>query len=72
MRKTLGVCSLVLLLTCSASAGIIQNEQPAPQPTPAAQGPTGGGTATGETPAGTADVLSQIVSDVFAVLPSLL
>lgn len=30
MRKTLGVCLLILLLTGSASAGIIPNESPAP------------------------------------------
>ncbi|HWS86798.1 MAG TPA: hypothetical protein VN282_07525 [Pyrinomonadaceae bacterium] len=73
MRKTLGVCLLVLSLTGPASAGIIQNDKPAPPPQPAtaAQEPTGGGTATDETPAGTADVLTQIVSDVLAVLPSL-
>lgn len=74
MRKTLGVCLLVLLLTGPVSAGIMGNDTPAPPPQPAtaAQGPTGGGTATGETPTGTAGTLTQIVSDVFAVLPSLL
>jgi hypothetical protein len=30
MRKTLGVCLLALLLTGSASAGIIPNDAPAP------------------------------------------
>ena len=43
MRKTLGVSLLALLLTCPASAGIIQNDSPAPppsQPAPAIQGPT--------------------------------
>ena len=32
MRKTLGVCLLVLLLTGSAHAGLIPNETPAPPP----------------------------------------
>lgn len=32
MRKILGVFLLVLLLTCSASAGIMGNDSPAPPP----------------------------------------
>jgi len=44
MRKTLGVCVLVLLLTGSASAGIMQNESPAPPPqTTVVQGVTNDG-----------------------------
>jgi hypothetical protein len=35
------------------------------------QEPTDGGTATDETPAGTADALTQIALDALAVLPSL-
>jgi hypothetical protein len=74
MRKSLGVCLLVLFLTVPAVAGEIPNWTPAPPPAQsatAAQEPTDGGTANDETPAGTADILTQIVSDVFAVLPSL-
>ena len=69
MRKTLGACSLVLLLAYSASAGIIQNETPAPAPTPAttAQEPT----TDGEMQNDAADSLTQIALDLLAVLPSL-
>jgi hypothetical protein len=74
MRKTISVAALLLALTCPAYAGEMQNDKPAPPPQSAsvAQEPTDGGTATSETPVGTADILAQIVSDVFAVLPSLL
>ena len=73
MRKTISVAALLLALVCPAHAGEMQNGAPTPNPsTTAIQEPTDGETATGETPAGTADVLTQIVSDVFAVLPSLL
>lgn len=34
MRKTLGVFLLVLLLTCSANAGIMGNDAPQPPPPP--------------------------------------
>jgi hypothetical protein len=70
MRKTLGVCSLVLLLACSASAGIIQNETPAPAPTPT---PASQAQATdGDISTTSADSLTQIALDLLAVLPSLL
>ena len=75
MRKSLGACLLVLCLTAPAFAGEIPNWSPAsppPQSATTVQETAGGGTATGETPAGTADILTQIVADVFAVLPSLL
>ena len=63
MRKTLGVSLLVLLLTCSANAGIMPNLEPAPPPpAPAAQEPTGG-----EIPN-----LTQTVLDLLSALPSLL
>lgn len=58
MRKTLGVCLLVLLLACSASAGIMQNgspEPPPPQPAPAVQEPI----TDGEIPNGAADGIMQ-------------
>jgi hypothetical protein len=73
MRKTLGVCSLVLLLTCSARAGIIQNEQPAPpppsQPANAAQEPTDSVSLNGEihTPP-LSEGLTQITLQLLAVL----
>jgi hypothetical protein len=74
MRKTVSVAALLLALVCSAHAGEMQNEAPKPPPQAATaiQEPTDGGTANSETPEGTADILTQIVSDVFAVLPSLL
>jgi hypothetical protein len=69
MRKTLGVCLLVLLLIVPASAGIMPNLEPAPppQPTSATQEPTGG-----EMPNGATDTMTQTVLDLLAVLPSLL
>ncbi len=70
MRKTIGVYLLVLLLTCSASAGIMGNDSPTPPPQPATavQEPTTGG----EMPCGVADSMTQIVLELLAVLPSLL
>jgi hypothetical protein len=69
MRKTLGVSLLVLLLTGSASAGIMPNGSPTPPPQTAnaTQEPTGG-----EIPNGATDTLTQTVLDLLAVLPSLL
>jgi hypothetical protein len=64
MRKTLGVSLLVLLLTCSARAGIMPNLEPAPPPpAPAAQEPT-----SGEISIGAADSLTQIALDLLAAL----
>jgi hypothetical protein len=71
MSKTLGVSLLVLLLTGSASAGIMPNLQPAPppsQPTNATQDPTLNGIMGNDAP----DSLTQTVLDMLAVLPSLL
>jgi hypothetical protein len=75
MRKTLGVSLLVLLLTGSASAGIMGNDTPAPssqsQPTSEAQEPMEGETVNGEmsTP-GVTDALTQIALELLAsVLP---
>jgi hypothetical protein len=71
MRKTLGVSLLVLLLTGSARAGIMQNDAPAsppPQPASAAQEPTANGWIQNES----ADSLTQTVFDLLAALPSLL
>ena len=69
MRRTLGLCLLVLLLTGSAVAGEMPNDRPAPppQPTNAVQETTDG-----EIPNDTAGSLTQIALDLLAVLPSLL
>jgi hypothetical protein len=69
MGKAIRASILVLLLTCSARAGWIQNESPAPPPPPtnAVQKPT----ADGDMQNGVADNLTQIALDLFAVLPSL-
>jgi hypothetical protein len=77
MRKTLGVCLLVLLLTASASAGEIPNDSPAPpsQPTSAVQEPTNAvaeTTTDGIIPNDAADSLTQIALELLAALPSLL
>ena len=80
MRKTLGVCLLVLLMSVPASAGLIPNDTPAPPPPPSAsavQEPTGGempngymqnGIMQNEAPSG----LTQIALELLAVLPSIL
>ncbi len=68
MRKSLGICLLVLLLTGPAVAGEMPNDKPAP-PSPqtsAVQEPTGG-----EMPNDATDSLTRIALDVLAVLPSL-
>lgn len=70
MRKTLGVCLLVLLLSGSAVAGEMPNWAPAPQsaqPTNAVQEPAGG-----EMPNDVSESLTQIALDLLALLPSLL
>jgi hypothetical protein len=73
MRKATSVAALLLALACPAYAGDMPNGSPTPpHPASVMQEPTDGGTATDETPACTADVLTQIALDVFAVLPSLL
>ena len=69
MRKTLGVCLLALLLTNSASAGIMGNDTPeAPKQANAISEPTTGG----EIPNDALDSITQTVLDLLAVLPSLL
>jgi hypothetical protein len=71
MRKTLGVCLLVLFLTGSAVAGEMPNDMPAPpqsQPTSAVQESTLDGIMPNDAP----DSLTQIALELLAVLPSLL
>jgi hypothetical protein len=76
MRKSLGVCLLVLLLTSSTSAGIMPNGSPTPpqpantvqEPRDTAQEPT----LDGIMPNGVADRLTQSALDLLALLPSLL
>lgn len=74
MRKTLGTCLLVLLLTGSAFGGEMPNDKPAPPPPPStAQEPTDGATLNGEIQTtGAADILTQTALDLLALLPSLL
>ena len=69
MRKTLGVCALVLLLNVSAAAGEMPNLSPAaPPPTGAAQELT----ADGDISTTSADSLTRLALDLLAALPSLL
>ena len=77
MRKTLGVCLLVLLLTSAPIAGEMPNGSPAPpsQPTSAVQEPaddTHEPTADGIMPNDEPDTLTQIALELLATLPSLL
>jgi hypothetical protein len=78
MRKTLGICLLVLLLTNSANAGVIPNLSPAPPPqqqTSAVLEPTDTAlepTAPGEMPNLAPDGLTQTALDFLALLSSLL
>lgn len=76
MRKTLGVCLFVLLLTGSVSAGEMPNFSPAPpppasamqEPTDALQDPTVNGIIPNDAP----DSLTQTALDLLALLSSLL
>ena len=77
MRKSLGICLLVLLLTGSASAGVIPNMPPAPpsEPTSATQEPTDATqdpTTDDIIPNDAADSLTQTALDLLALWPSLL
>ena len=64
MRKTLGICLLVLFLTSSVSAGEMPNWSPVPPPANTAQVPTTDDTQD-------ANSLTDIALDLLAVLPSL-
>ena len=82
MGKAIRASALILLLACSAQAGWMGNDSPAPpppsQPASAVQEPTAGGeittsqTATGAIPNDTTNTLTQIALDLLAALPSLL
>ena len=74
MRKSLGVCLLVLLLTVPTIAGEIPNWTPAPppaQPASAPQEPTDGVTLNGVMPNDAPDSLTQVTLELLAVLPSI-
>lgn len=77
MRKTLGVCLLILLMTCSAGAGEMPNLQPAPPPpsqtASVVQEPAGEETLNDiiQTP-DVSESMTQIALDLLALLPSLL
>jgi hypothetical protein len=69
MRKSLGICLLVLLLSGSAVAGEMPNLSPAPpQPISAADEPT----LDGIMPNDATGSLTQVALNLLAVLPSLL
>ena len=76
MGKAIRASALLLLLACSAQAGWMGNDSPAPpppsQPAGAVQEPAGGEITTGEIPNDTTDILTQITLDLLPVLPSLL
>ncbi len=76
MRKTLGVCLLVLLLTGTASAGEIPNDAPVPppsQPATAVQEPMTDGimqtplTTDGEMDNGAAITFAQVLLNLLAL-----
>jgi len=77
MGKTIRTSALVLLLACSAQAGVMQNETPAPPPpqpansiqelTDVTDEPTTNGYMQNDAPSG----LTQVALEVLAVLPSL-
>ena len=78
MSKAIRASALVLLMACSAQAGIMQNEAPAPpppsQPAIAVDNPTDANdepTANGYMQNGAPSGLVQIALDVLAALPSL-
>lgn len=72
MGKAIRASALILLLACSAQAGYMQNDAPAPpppsQPASAIQEPTTGGEVSNDV----SDSLTGIALDLLAVLSSLL
>ena len=79
MRKILTTATLVLVLYCSAFAGIMHtpgSPEPVPTPTPtsAVQEPTDDATLNGEIsdPPGVTEILTETALDLLAALPTLL
>ena len=72
MVKAIRASVLVLLLTCSARAGWIQNGSPQPEPTPAPASITQEPTTTHEDTSGAAETLTQIALDLASSVLSLL
>lgn len=79
MVKAIRASALILLLACSAQAGVMQNDAPAPPPpsqmTSAMPEPTDAAeesTADGIMGNDAANSLTQIALDLLATLPSLL
>jgi hypothetical protein len=70
MGKAIRASVLVLLLTCSARAGWIQNDSPAPPPPPADA--VKEQNTDGEIQNDAADSLTQIALDLLVILPSLI
>jgi hypothetical protein len=70
MGKAIRASALILLLTCTARAGWMGNDSPAPPPQPASV--TQEQTTDGEITTMSAGSLTQIALDLLAVLPSLL
>ena len=71
MGKAIRASALILLLTCTAHAGWMGNDTPAPpppQPANAVQEPT----TDGDISTMSADSLTQLALDILAALPSLL
>lgn len=73
MGKAIRASVLVLLLACSAHAGWIQNDSPAPPPPPAqtvnvAQEPTTGSDTQSEAEADLTDVALNLLNSVLALL----
>jgi hypothetical protein len=79
MLKAARISALILLLACSARAGVMQNETPAPPPPSQPANYTQEPTDTLQEPTandymqnGAPSSLTQIALEVLAVLPSLL
>ncbi len=77
MGKAIRASALVFLLACSAQAGIMQNETPAPPPPPAPAATSDETTADGYMQTGymqndVASPLTQVALDVLAAVSSVL
>lgn len=75
MGKAIRASLLVLLFACSAQAGYMPNESPAPPPSQPGiiqnESPTSSEPASGVTGDDAAASWTQVVLDLFAVMPSL-